>query len=174
MGYCPWRFASVDQSDAPPPRYFCERVWICLIAKDLSLLETTKSPQEYDRTGLAFARVRKVLVEASMEAQCTQVENVGISGLRKKVAASRLRRQFMSYHCTKMVCCQEKYIVGELLVRTDWEPTGNAWVTGSDVVRDRVRLRHATNHENEPRGSLWYTPTLQAMAHRLFSSSVLT
>ena len=65
-----------------------------MIAKDLSLLETTKSPQEYDRTGLASARVRKVLMEASMEAQCTQVENVGISGLRTEVAAGELERQF--------------------------------------------------------------------------------
>ena len=65
-----------------------------MIAKDLSFLEATKSPQEYDRTGVAFARVRKVLMEASMEAHCTQVENVGISGLRTEVAASRLERQF--------------------------------------------------------------------------------
>jgi hypothetical protein len=34
----------------------------------------------------------------------------------------------MSYHCTKTVCCQEKYIVGELLVRTEWEVVGDSRV----------------------------------------------
>jgi len=35
----------------------------------------------------------------------------------------------MSYDCTKTVCCQEKYILGELLVRTNWEVIGKARFT---------------------------------------------
>ena len=122
-----------------PPGCFCERVWICLIAKDLTSLEATKSPQEYDGAGLASARVRKVLMEASMEAQCTQVETLGYAG-----SARRLRREgwdaadFMSYHCAKTACCQEKYIVGELLVRTDSEVVGGARVIEDKYARNAI------------------------------------
>ncbi len=35
----------------------------------------------------------------------------------------------MSYDSTKRACCQEKYIVGGLLVRTDWQVVGRARVT---------------------------------------------
>jgi hypothetical protein len=53
--------------------------------------------------------------------------------------ARRLRRtgwvaNFMSYDCTKWACCQEKYIVGELLVRTDWQVAGGARVTLCSVA----------------------------------------
>jgi hypothetical protein len=34
----------------------------------------------------------------------------------------------MSYDCTKWGCCQETYIVGELVVRTDWQVIGGARV----------------------------------------------
>jgi hypothetical protein len=34
----------------------------------------------------------------------------------------------MSYDSTKWGCCQEKYILGELLVRTDWQVIGGAGV----------------------------------------------
>src|ERR1700730_5736595 len=37
----------------PYPGCFCERVWICLIVKELNFLPTTKSLQEYERKGLA-------------------------------------------------------------------------------------------------------------------------
>ena len=36
----------------PTPGVFGQRVWICLIAKELTLLATTKSPQQYVRKGL--------------------------------------------------------------------------------------------------------------------------
>jgi hypothetical protein len=32
--------------------YFAKRVWICLIAKELTFLATNKSPQQYVRTGV--------------------------------------------------------------------------------------------------------------------------
>ena len=35
----------------------------------------------------------------------------------------------MSYGSMKSVCCQDKYILGELLVRTDWQVIGGAGVT---------------------------------------------
>ena len=40
----------------------------------------------------------------------------------------------MSYDCTKTACCQEKYILGELLVRTDWQVVGGARVASSSVT----------------------------------------
>ncbi len=42
----------------------------------------------------------------------------------------------MSYDSTKRACCQEKYIVGELLVRTDWEVVGGAGVTDDKHAQD--------------------------------------
>ncbi len=41
----------------------------------------------------------------------------------------------MSYDSTRWVCCQEKYILGELLVRTDWELVGRARVTPCNVTK---------------------------------------
>ena len=41
----------------------------------------------------------------------------------------------MSYDSTKWGCCQEKYILGELLVRTDWEVVGGARVTPCGVTK---------------------------------------
>jgi len=41
----------------------------------------------------------------------------------------------MSYDCTKWVYCQVKYIVAELLVRTDWEVVGGARVTLCNVTK---------------------------------------
>jgi len=35
---------------------------------------------------------------------------------------------FMSYDSAKCGCCQDKYILGELLVRTDWQVVGGARV----------------------------------------------
>ena len=48
----------------------------------------------------------------------------------------------MSYDCTKTVCCQEKYILGELLVRMNWEVIGKARFTEvrHSTERDRVVL----------------------------------
>jgi len=36
-----------------PPRHFGKRVWICLIAKELTFLETPKSPQNTENMGFA-------------------------------------------------------------------------------------------------------------------------
>ena len=41
----------------------------------------------------------------------------------------------MSYDSTKLACCQEEYILGELLVRTDWEVVGRARVTPCGVTK---------------------------------------
>ena len=99
-----WRFASLD-----------------LYLKNLDR-ETVTARQ-------ILERVRKVLMAESMEAHCAQIE-----GLRGAGFASRLRRtgwgaNFMSYDSTEWACCQEKYILGELLVRTDWQVIGGARVT---------------------------------------------
>ncbi len=40
----------------------------------------------------------------------------------------------MSYDCMETVCCQEKYIEGELLVRTDWELIGRARLKKKSVT----------------------------------------
>jgi len=42
----------VPRPGYPYPGYFAERVWTCLIAKELGLLPTTKSPQEYVNNGV--------------------------------------------------------------------------------------------------------------------------
>ncbi len=47
----------------------------------------------------------------------------------------------MSYDCTKFACCQEKYIVDELLVRTDWEVVGGARVTEDKYVLSAMDVR---------------------------------
>ncbi len=52
----------------------------------------------------------------------------------------RLRRtgwsaNFMSHDSTKLAYCQEEYILGELLVRTDWEVVGGARVTPCGVTK---------------------------------------
>jgi len=39
-----------DVGDTPTTRYFAERVWICLIAKELMFFATTRSPQECEKT----------------------------------------------------------------------------------------------------------------------------
>jgi len=45
-----------------PPGCFCKRVWICLIAKELIFLATTKSPQEVEgarvKAGVANTRAK--------------------------------------------------------------------------------------------------------------------
>ena len=45
---------------------------------------------------------------------------------------------FMSYDCTKTVCCQEKYILGELLVRTNWEVIGKARFTEDKCAQNAM------------------------------------
>jgi hypothetical protein len=70
-------------------------------------------------------------------AGCGANREIGVPG----GFARRLRRtgwsaSFMSHDSTKWACCQEKYIEGELLVRTDWELVGRARVTDLGVAAD--------------------------------------
>jgi hypothetical protein len=50
-------------------------------------------------------------------------------GLARGLRRTGWSANFMSYDSKKSVCYQEKYIVGGLLVRTDWEVVGGARVT---------------------------------------------
>ncbi len=74
-------------------------------------------------------RVRKVLMAEAMEAHCGQVERLGGADFARSLRRTGWGANFMSYDSTKWACCQEKYIVGELLVRTDWQVVGGARVT---------------------------------------------
>ena len=76
-------------------------------------------------------RVRKVTMAESMEANCAQVEGLEGAGFARRLQRTGGSANFMSYDSTKRVCCQEKYIVGELLVRTNWEVVGRTRVTES-------------------------------------------
>jgi hypothetical protein len=58
-----------------------------------------------------------------------ETERLGGAGFARRLRRLGWGADFMSYDSTKTVCCQEKYIVGELLVRTDWEVIGRARVT---------------------------------------------
>ena len=111
-----------------------------MIAKDLTSLEATKSPQEYDGAGLASVRVRKVLMAGSIEPHSTQVETLGYAGSSRRLRRAGWGADFMSYYCTKAACCQEKYMVGELLVRTDWEVVGGARVTQDKCAQDAMGM----------------------------------
>ena len=79
-------------------------------------------------------RVRKVLMADSMEAHCAQVERLGVAGFARSLRRTGWSANFMSYDSTKWACCQEKYIVGRLLVRTDWQVVGGARVTEDKYV----------------------------------------
>src|SRR6266436_9267902 len=73
---------------------------------------------EAGRRSRYLATLRKKAVAESTEARC----------------ARRLRRtgwsaNFMSYDSATLTCCQEKYIVGELLVRKDSQIVEGARVT---------------------------------------------
>src|SRR5713226_10002545 len=62
---------------------------------------------------------------------------LGGAGLGRRLRRTGWSANFMSYDSTKLVCCQEKYILGELLVRTDWEVVGGARVTPCRVTSRR-------------------------------------
>jgi hypothetical protein len=57
-----------------------------------------------------------------------KTERLGGAGFAMGLRWAGRDANFMSYDCMKTVCCQDKYIVGELLVRTDWEVVGGARV----------------------------------------------
>src|SRR5712692_6925915 len=103
-GLLAWRFASLD-----------------LYLKDLE--------GETDTARQFLERVRKVLMAEAMEAHCAQVERLGGAGFARSLRRTSRGANFMSYDSTEQAYCQEKYILGELLVRTDWQVIGGARVT---------------------------------------------
>ncbi len=74
-------------------------------------------------------RERNVLMGESMGARSAQVERLGGTGFARRSRRTGWGAHFISYDSAKLACCQEKYILGELLVRTDWEVVGGARVT---------------------------------------------
>jgi len=103
-GLLAWRFAS-----------------LALYLKDLE--------GETDTARQFLERVRKVLMAEAMEAHCAQVERLGRAGFARELQRRGWGANFMSYDSTEWACCQDKYILGELLVRTDWQVIGGARVT---------------------------------------------
>src|SRR6266851_3917887 len=83
---------------------------------------------ETDTAWQLLERARKVLMAESMEAHCALIETLG-AGFARRLRRTGWGANFMSYDSTEWACCQEKYILGELLVRTDWEVVGGARVT---------------------------------------------
>jgi hypothetical protein len=70
----------------PHPGYFAERVWICLIAKELTFLPATKSLQEYEKNGFAIEAQRTQSWERSDDPTprgATQIV-IKMKGLREK------------------------------------------------------------------------------------------
>ncbi len=67
----------------------------------------------------------------------TTRQRFGGVGLARGLRRTRWSVNFMSYDSSKWVCCQEKYILGELLVRTDWEVVEGARVTPCSVTSRR-------------------------------------
>jgi hypothetical protein len=84
---------------------------------------------EADAARHFLERVRKVRRAESMEAHRAQTESFGGAGFARRLRPAGGSADFMSYSSTKLACYQEKYIVSELLVRTDWEVIGGARVT---------------------------------------------
>jgi hypothetical protein len=65
---------------------------------------------------------------------------------------------FMSYGRAKLGNCQEKYIVGELLDRTNWEVVGGARVTVSSIAsmrRIRVGVSYRARRELGVNFAIW-------------------
>ena len=102
-GLLAWRFASLD-----------------LYLKNLDRCA--------DATRQFLERARKVLMAEAMEAHCALIEMLG-AGFARRLRRTGWGANFMSYDSTEWACCQEQYILGELLVRTDWEVVGGARVT---------------------------------------------
>ena len=67
-----------------------------------------------------------------------KIERSGGAGFAKGLRRAGWSADFMSYDCTKTVCCQEKYILGELLVRTDLEVVGRARVIDDKYAQSGI------------------------------------
>jgi len=74
----------------------------------------------------------------ALEAHCAQVESLRRAGFARRLRRTGWRANFISYDSTKWACCQDKYILGELLVRTDWEVVGGARVTEDKYERNAI------------------------------------
>src|SRR4029077_1743631 len=67
----------------------------------------------------------------------TTRQRFGGAGFARRLRRTGWSTSFMRYNRKKLVYCQEKYILGELLVRTDWEVVGGAGVTPCSVTSRR-------------------------------------
>ncbi len=110
-GLLAWRFASLD-----------------LYVKNLD--RETETARRFLKT------VRKVPMAESLEAHCAQVETLGRAGFARRLRRTGWGANFMSDDSTKWACCQELYILGEFLVRTDWQAVGRARVTPAMLQPD--------------------------------------
>jgi hypothetical protein len=122
-GLLAWRFATLD-----------------LYPKNLDR-ETVTARQSLER-------VRKVPMAESMEAHRAQVERLGGADFARSLRRTGWGANFMSYDSTKWACCQEKYIVGELLVRTDWQVVGGARVKEDKYALGLKRTVYRRGHPN--------------------------
>ena len=77
----------------------------------------------------------------SMEGHCAQVERLGGAGFARRLRRTGWGANFMSYDSTKWGCYQEKYVVGGLLVRTDWQVVGGARVTEDKYTQNAMDVR---------------------------------
>ena len=96
------------------------------------------SDRETETARRFLKRVRKVPMAESLEAHCAQVESLGRAGFARRLRRTGWRANFISYDSTKWACCQDKYILGELLVRTDWQVIGGARVTEDKYERNAI------------------------------------
>ncbi len=88
-----------------------------------------------------------LILKGLMGARSEQVERLGGAGFARGPRRTGWGANFISYDSAESVCCQEKYILGELLVRTDWEVIGRARVTEDQYAeRDGMTLPACGRH----------------------------
>ncbi len=75
-----------------------------------------------------LAILRKREGAESTEERSAQIERLRGTGFARRLRRTGWSAKSMSYGSAKQACCQEKYILGELLVRTDWQVVGGARV----------------------------------------------
>ena len=76
-----------------------------------------------------LAILRKREGAGSPKVRSAQIERLRGTGFARRLRRTGWSAKSMSYGSAKRACCQEKYILGELLVRTDWQVVGGARVT---------------------------------------------
>ena len=67
-----------------------------------------------------------------------RIERLGGAGFARGSRRAGWAASFMSHDSTKLVCCQEKYIDVEYLVRKDWEVVGRARVTEDKCAQNAM------------------------------------